>query len=408
MAEPIIRRKFQYVDLEDNSNKWWMIELWADGKLRTTFGRVGYEAGQSEKAGMTEHDAERLIAQKQKKGYTEVSLLQVAQQPNTILPFAGPASNYVNDLLYEAGEAIKEYLSISVNDLSLDQIAKGRAILANFNQMWARVQPYNSTTFAGRHNNMPTYQKMGGMFAVTEDQLIAKMEEYYRAIPTQLPHKIDAKQLMLEFGGKLQDEEDKLDQLEAAVKKAVPQIVNGVVTNNPLGETSLELLASNTPKWQFVQKYLKESSSSRLMDVLLVKIPKERETYNISQVGKNNVTNLWHGTNNKNGVHILRSGLIIPKYAANGSRFGRGIYFADKAKRSIGYTGYVRKAFRMLFLCDVALGNPKKMSGDDSNLYKAPPGYDSVWGTNSWSGMDEFIVYSTAQQTIRAIAFVER
>src|SRR5258706_2404469 len=378
MNEPTIRRKFGYVDLEDNSNKWWMVEHWADGKTVTTFGRVGYTAPPSEK-NMTEHEVDRLISSKMNKGYKEISLLKVSTTPQ-LISFSGQVGTYVNALLSEAGEAIKGFLSVSIDDLSEDQINKGRAILANFNTMLVK-----SKTVTAK------YMK-NSIYSVTTQMLIDKIEEYYTAIPTQLPHNIDPEELAREFSLHLQDEEDKLDQLQAALKKKQPVIQGGQSSYNPLGDTSLEFLSSSSQQWQFIQKYLKQSSNKRLIDVVLVKIPRERESFETTGIMVGGKTSLWHGTHNKNGVHILRSGLIIPKYAANGSRFGRGIYFADKAARSINYTGYINQKFNMLFLCDVALGKPKKLTGTDYSLNYAPAGYNSVWGAEAHSGMDEFIV----------------
>jgi poly [ADP-ribose] polymerase len=49
---------------------------------------------------------------------------------------------------------------------------------------------------------------------------------------------------------------------------------------------------------------------------------------------------LWHGSRNENWLNILKTGLLIRPSGAvfTGSMFGNGIYFANKAAKSIGYT----------------------------------------------------------------------
>jgi poly [ADP-ribose] polymerase len=94
--------------------------------------------------------------------------------------------------------------------------------------------------------------------------------------------------------------------------------------------------------------------------------------------------------------------------------FGDGIYFADKAQKSIGYTslrgsywakGGGDKAYLALF--EVHLGNQKEILHHDSSCYSLSDkvlkkeGYDSVFAKG---GADlrnnEFIVYKPEQCTI--------
>ena len=78
----------------------------------------------------------------------------------------------------------------------------------------------------------------------------------------------------------------------------------------------------------------------------------------------------WHGSRNENWFNILQTGLLIRPSGAvhTGSMFGDGIYFADKAQKSIGYSslrgsywtkGGDYKAFLALF--DVHVGNQKEI-----------------------------------------------
>jgi poly [ADP-ribose] polymerase len=94
--------------------------------------------------------------------------------------------------------------------------------------------------------------------------------------------------------------------------------------------------------------------------------------------------------------------------------FGDGIYFADKAQKSIGYTslrgsywahGGDNKAFLALF--DVHLGKQKEILHHNSSCYSLSKkvldkeGFDSVFAKG---GADlrnnEYIVYDSAQCTV--------
>jgi hypothetical protein len=124
----------------------------------------------------------------------------------------------------------------------------------------------------------------------------------------------------------------------------------------------------------------------------------------------------WHGSRNENWFNILQTGLLIRPSGAvhTGSMFGDGIYFADKAQKSIGYTslrgsywahGGDNKAFLALF--DVHLGKQKEILHHDSSCYKLSQkvmdaeGYNSVFAKG---GADlrnnEFIIYRAEQCTI--------
>jgi poly [ADP-ribose] polymerase len=124
----------------------------------------------------------------------------------------------------------------------------------------------------------------------------------------------------------------------------------------------------------------------------------------------------WHGSRNENWFNILQTGLLIRPSGAvhSGSMFGDGIYFADKAQKSIGYTslrgsywarGGDSKAFLALF--DVHLGKQKEILHHNSSCYSLSKkvlqkeGFDSVFAKG---GADlrnnEFIVYDPAQCTV--------
>ena len=134
----------------------------------------------------------------------------------------------------------------------------------------------------------------------------------------------------------------------------------------------------------------------------------------------------WHGSRNENWMSILTSGLVLrPTNAViSGKMFGYGTYFADKFKKSLGYTslrgsywasGSSNKAFLSLYKVHVGnqlhIKNHKSWCYDltEKNLKSRGSEYDSLWAEGGADlRNDEFIVYNQAQTTIEYIVEVER
>ena len=128
---------------------------------------------------------------------------------------------------------------------------------------------------------------------------------------------------------------------------------------------------------------------------------------------------LWHGSRNENWWSIINNGLVLKPTNAviTGKMFGYGIYFAPKARKSLGYTslngsywarGNSSSAF--MALMEVAYGKPYNVFSFDSKYYQF--NYDKLQmtcpGANSLHAHegamlrnDEIIVYKEDQITIK-------
>lgn len=138
-------------------------------------------------------------------------------------------------------------------------------------------------------------------------------------------------------------------------------------------------------------------------------------------VKENNITDtklLFHGSRNENWWSIINSGLMLKPTNAviTGKMFGYGIYYAPKARKSLGYTslsgsywarGNSNSGF--MALMDVAYGKPFDVYSFDSKYYNF--NYDSLQRTcpganclhaheGSMLRNDEIIVYKEEQCTI--------
>lgn len=139
----------------------------------------------------------------------------------------------------------------------------------------------------------------------------------------------------------------------------------------------------------------------------------------IASEGITNRKLLWHGSRNENWWSIINSGLVLKPTNAviTGKMFGYGIYYAPKARKSLGYTSlkgsyWVRGNSDSAFmaLMDVAYGKPYDVYSFDSKYYsfdyerlqKYCPGANCLHAhEGAMLKNDEIIVYKEAQSTIK-------
>jgi poly [ADP-ribose] polymerase len=161
-----------------------------------------------------------------------------------------------------------------------------------------------------------------------------------------------------------------------------------------------------------VKKLMGDSANlfNRLYEV---KNHKTEKTYKTIPVQNEEL--LWHGSRNQNFFNILQTGLLIrPSVAIHtGSMFGDGVYFANKARKSIGYTslsgsywanGGDNRAYLALF--SVNLGTQKHVYHHDSNCYNYSeknihPNHSVYAHGGADLRNDEFIIYNSSRCTIK-------
>ncbi|OJJ18076.1 hypothetical protein BKI52_26465 [marine bacterium AO1-C] len=127
---------------------------------------------------------------------------------------------------------------------------------------------------------------------------------------------------------------------------------------------------------------------------------------------------LWHGSRNENWWSILKTGLVLrPSNAViTGKMFGYGLYFADKVKKSMGYSslygsfwtsGESNKAYLAIY--EVHLGNCLRRRSHEywmyeltEDLLKEKGNYDSLFARGGADLINnEYIVYNEAQCTVK-------
>lgn len=228
-----------------------------------------------------------------------------------------------------------------------------------------------------------------------------------------------------DFAKIIQREQDLLDVMRGQVVQK--QIMDDTKDNddNKNENTILEQLGLEfdecSEKDIAVIKDALGSCADRFYKAWKVKNIKTQERFE-KFVKENNIKNtklLFHGSRNENWWSIINTGLVLKPTNAviTGKMFGYGIYYAPKARKSLGYTSldgsyWVRGNSKSGFmaLMDVAYGKPYDVYSFDSKYYNF--NYDRLQeacnGANclhahegSMLRNDEIIVYKEDQCTIR-------
>jgi len=148
----------------------------------------------------------------------------------------------------------------------------------------------------------------------------------------------------------------------------------------------IEALDNAGVERKLVERSIKETHASThtsySMEVLDVfKLDKHQEDEKFNDLG--NTKLLYHGSRLSNWAGILGQGLRIapPEAPVTGYMFGKGVYFADMSSKSANYCWTNRtNNIGLLLICEVALGNPKKLVNADYNADKLATGFNSVQG----------------------------
>lgn len=259
---------------------------------------------------------------------------------------------------------------------------------------------------------------------LTEDKINninKKLQQLYSIIPRKMKHVSDyllscsdinkAKRLIL-------SEQDNLDSMSASVS------MNTELDDNTEEKTILDVLDINIERiTNEEEQYIKNALGSikdKYHQAVRVIHNKSKQKFeeHIAKVDNKKIELLWHGSRNANWISILQTGLLIRPSGAihTGSMFGDGIYFANKARKSYGYTsgngsywanGNSNKAFMALF--EIHTGHTYHINKHTSECYKFSESYiknknnyDSVFAHGGIDlKNDEKIVYNSNQCTIK-------
>jgi poly [ADP-ribose] polymerase len=367
----------------DNHNKFYHMTDNQDGTFTSHWGRVGAK-GSKKIYPMSQWD--KIFKAKTKKGYRDISSLKVdngtaAQIPDQVI------RQLVDSLVSMAKQVVAQQY-VNGETTTQAQIDEAQKIISSIKQA------------IRRKSSVDVYNRL--------------LIELYTAIPRKMKKVQD--HLITHWSqiqDLLQNEQDLLDILQGQI---------GVQTQS--GQTILEAMgleiqeASDTDV-TLIKKLMASESRGKFKRAFVVinKKTQERFDEHIAQAQSTRTRLYWHGSRNENWWSILGGGLMMnpSKVVRTGDMFGRGIYFASRCKKSMGYTslsgsywakGTSTSAYMALF--DVHIGRQMRIKkhssmcyGLDSQTLQAQ-GYDSVFAEKGADLInDEFIVYKEEQCTVK-------
>lgn len=396
MSEPILRRRFQMTEFDTNHNKYWQVELYADGMMKTEWGRVGVVNKPSVKYHQNQASVERIIREKEKKGYVEVRLHVpeshvVMNKKKAAVKIVPEVQSLIDMIFIEAGKQQKTYLKVGIEELSQHQIDDARKVLL-------RISDMNT-----EHQRDPSRYNMG------EFSTLAEL--YYNLIPTKLPAKISARAVVGDLLSSLSEQEDRLNQLSAGIAGYKRRVVNKETGIEALGGTKIELLDFPSKEHEEVYQLIYKTKGYQhytVQNIFRVTMPNERKRYEDNEFGSSRQRLLLHGTNNYNLQFILSEengcgGLIVPKVHSHGRFYGDGLYFSPESQKSYNYT-HTTTGLVTLLVCRVALGREQLQDKGCQNRTQCDPGYESLRSLHTPSGMTEILVYRNEQSTVSYVA----
>jgi poly [ADP-ribose] polymerase len=388
------------------SNKVYIMDEQSDGTIKCTYGRVGGHMTEVTKPS-SQWDKLHDSKTNPRKGYKDKTEESVVTKAKGTLKDIEETDvkQLFDDLMAYANKSIGANYKITQNEVTQIQVDKAQEILDDAVKL-ARSRKTDKVK-----------------------QINDKLIELYTTIPRKMKN---VKDYLIEVSHNptqkdlmafLANEQSILDTMAGQVKA----IAQTTVTDDDddqvtlLEKMGLEVtIEDNAESVALVKKLLGQNASkmSRLFKCVN-KETQERFDKHFAQAKNKKRRLYWHGSRNENWFNIIQTGLMIRPSGVvhTGSMFGDGIYFANKAQKSLGYTslrgsywarGGANKAYLALF--DVHTGNQKDIRKHDSSCYRLSQkvldkdGYDSVFAHGGIDlRNDELIVYSPERCTIAYI-----
>ena len=392
-------KKLIKVDGGENNNKYYEMHPQGDTFL-AKWGRV--EGGKGETQTYPIGAFEKKYKEKLRKGYKDVTdIVAVIDKDGDTFNDIKDSSvaSFISKLQGYSNSSIRENYTVSALAVTQRQVDEAQGIL---NKITALSDP---------------------------KKVNQNLEELFTIIPRKMkkvadhlvPVTIFSKELKNTINSIITNEQATLDVM-AGQFSTNTKTKDHKKTDTILDALGLELSSKLEDKEFDLIKKLLGHNSNQFKNAYKA-INKKTQTKfdkHLSQADDKHRKLFWHGSRNENWWSILGTGLLIrPTNAViTGKMFGYGIYFADKAQKSIGYTslsgsywasGRSNSAYLALF--DVHLGNylhtkrhENYMSSLDWNKLRAKGKYDSLFAEG---GADlrnnEYIVYQEPQCTIAYI-----
>ena len=383
----------------NNNNKFYKMHDRGDGTFDVTFGRVG-TSGQMTSYPISKWDQK--YNEKVRKGYRDVTELR-AEKPlcdkgDGFKPIEIPeVALLVSELRRMSRETVKKNYLISSAAVTPQMVQEAQIVLNDIISA-TKVKQFNDGLLE--------------LFAVIP-RAMSFVPDYLAGSPDQ-------------FGSIIKREQELLDAMASQVDDVKQEDSGLLVPEKTILESKgLIITPGNDKDIQTVTKML--GQSRHMLDkVFCVTNQKTQKVFDdFMNEHPIKTINLWHGSRNENWWSILGSGLVLRPTNAiiNGKMFGHGIYFANSARKSIGYTsvngsywagGTSKTGYLAVF--EVGYGTPYDVYDwrheygnlDANKLKKMAPNADCLHAHKGTAlRNDEIIIYDERQLTIKYLVKIK-
>jgi Uncharacterized conserved protein len=423
--KPIKTTMLVKTKVTDNNNKFYEVNLYADGSVVGRNGRVGTDGVLQKKGNIGEAGWEKLVAEKKKGGYKPVDIATVETSSN--------GSATIRESLADIAKRDITGNNPVLNKLIDDLTAQNRFQLLNATGGQIDIvdgvvkTPVGPVTIGAVQNARSKLVTLETLVTknTSDDSYIETLEDYLTFVPQKIPLRRGwEKNFFTEFTD-FKRQNDLLDQLENSIISYKPPVADPTSKEDELKRVfgySMRLL-DDPATFKRIQKFYTDninrghaSSHLKLKNVYVLSNDDSLQDYSkvVRDIG--NQRELWHGTRAHNVLSILKGGLIIPTsaggYTITGRMFGDGVYFSDQSSKSLNYAygywgGGTRQENCFMLLANVAMGKSYTPSGPTGRL---PSGYHSMYAIGGKSGVmnNEMIVYKLNQVHLNFLCEFDR
>lgn len=398
----------------ENNNKFYKMTEQTDGTFAVEFGRVD-STSQHTSYSMNKWDS--TLKSKIKKGYKDITDLIAVEEIVETTSDGKEKKIFISDDK-EVENLIKELQAFAT-----------KTIEKNYKVSSQKVTQKMIDVAQGLIDDLSVKFKNGDGFDILNKTII----EIYTTIPRKMS---DVRNHLLKsdehkaIEALINQEQQLLDTMAGQVMANVAsgtttEVINENITDEVhlLDKLGLTINKVSDKEVLSMIKTLMGESNNLMGKVFEISNNKTRPNFEktFNDIETKDVKLFWHGSRNQNWFNIIQTGLLIRPSGAvySGSMFGDGIYFANKARKSIGYSslsgsywarGGDNKSFLALF--EVNIGNSKHIDKHDSSCYSFGENtikpFNSVWAHAGSSLMnDEIIIYNPKQCTIKYLVEIK-
>jgi poly [ADP-ribose] polymerase len=377
-----------FVD-ENNHNKFYNMTELGNGKFKAEWGRVGSK-GQSMEYWMSVWDEK--LHSKLSKGYIEIAKSTPVRNTAALKIDNPQVKELMNFLMKAAKSTLEASYQVSAGEVTQSQIDEAQNLIDRASRLLN----------TGRHS---------------QESMNAILKDLYRVIPRRMT---DTRRYFLRDDYQvpfamelLQAEQSLLDTLETQSKGKSQKLT--------LDSLGLDIqIASQADRDLIAAKTDFNIAGQRIFKVT------NQKTEAAFKTGKKTRL-LYHGTRNSNWLSVLQKGLKIRPTGiqTTGSMFGNAIYFANRTRKSLGYTSLRgsywasgSESVGYLAVFEVNTGKEWQllksqryqswMSRIDAGRVKSE-GCDTVYAKGGADlKNDEFVIYDSSRCTIRYLIEVKK